>query len=240
MIKFRCKECQHKIAVPNDYEGRYVKCPACAAPTLVKAEPIEVQTTDAARAVPASAGAATATVAKPRTAPRRAAAPAAAPIPEGRPVADGQLAGSQASELLKALDDRKAAKAMTVPDPLTLDLEVDAADGEPDPPAATPHHHVPHAHPPQYVLLQVVGVVMLCFAGIGTMLWLIGLIVIAAGSAAVEEIRAVGMLAIAPVFVSGLLSILMLAGAGAALLALRDIARHSWYHKETAALLRQP
>lgn len=39
MIKFRCKHCEARIGVPNDYAGHSVKCPKCAKPNAVPGAP---------------------------------------------------------------------------------------------------------------------------------------------------------------------------------------------------------
>jgi phage FluMu protein Com len=39
MIKFRCKYCEAKIGVPNDYAGHTVKCPKCQRPNAVPGAP---------------------------------------------------------------------------------------------------------------------------------------------------------------------------------------------------------
>ncbi len=242
MIKFRCNECQHKIAVPNDYEGRYVKCPACSAPTLARNEPIAVQGLATGR-VPASA--ATGTTA----AVRRAAAPTASPrpahIPEARPARSSHspLASSQASELLKALDDPPSTTSL--PEELTLKLDAElaadqvAADVAADAVADPGHHHVPHVHVPQYVFLQVLGFMLIALSAMAFMLWVVLILAVLVGSNAVREVPQAAGPALAVTFGSGLIGILWVCATGQALLALRDIARNSWYHKETAALIRQ-
>ncbi|MBI1337835.1 MAG: hypothetical protein GC164_12865 [Phycisphaera sp.] len=35
MLKFRCQSCQHKLAVPDTYAGKHVKCPKCSSPIEV-------------------------------------------------------------------------------------------------------------------------------------------------------------------------------------------------------------
>lgn len=251
MIKFRCKSCQHKIAVPNDYEGRHVKCPSCGEPTLVRQEVLDVQVTEAGRRPAATAVAATATATATR--PVRTATPSSAArpaqMPQGRtihraPDSDG-LATSQASELLKALDDAAGPASTTSLDAeLTLDLERELV-AEQAAPAERPsakshaHHHVPHANPPHYIFLQLLGIILMCLGAMSLMIWAVLLVAILAGSEAVGELALIPPRALAGPFAAWLIGILWVIASGQALLALRDIARHSWYHKEAAALLRR-
>jgi DNA-directed RNA polymerase subunit RPC12/RpoP len=241
MIKFRCTECQHKIAVPNDYEGKYVKCPACAAPTLARNEPIEVKTVVASHAPVAVA------------AQVRSAAPKAmartSHIPEARPVrhAASGLATSQASELLKSLGDPPSTTSLSEELTNALDAELAAAAATSPTTSSTAiapgssvavTHRVPHAHPPQYLVLQILGFTLLALSAMTFVIWGVTLAALLAGSDAVHAMPGAAGPAIAVTFGSGLVAILWVAASGQALLALRDIARNSWYHKEAAALLR--
>lgn len=229
MIKFRCESCQHKIAVPEDYEGRYVKCPACSAATQVhRDETLAVHVTEGA------------SIALQAAAPVRVAGPSPVSSPRARRAATPR--------------DVPHDDAGPGPNPeLTLDLNALAdparpADDDPDdppqppatPPAGRKRSQQTHAvDPPDYLPLQIVAVCLVTLGCIALVLWCVSLIAAFSGSDAAAALQVVDRSTLLGAFVAVLVWILLLIGVGLGLLALRDVALNSWHTRESARLLRQ-
>lgn len=71
MIKYRCPNCQQKLGVPDEYEGRRIRCSKCSQPSVVprKIIPVAQPVQNAAGAVPVAAVAVRAASARPQAAP---------------------------------------------------------------------------------------------------------------------------------------------------------------------------
>lgn len=98
MIKYRCPNCQQKLGVPDEYEGRRIRCSKCAQPSVVPRRilPVAQPVQNTAGAVPVAAVAAQAASARPQPAPAAAGVSRPAPIPhQHRPAAADPTPPSQ-------------------------------------------------------------------------------------------------------------------------------------------------
>ncbi len=116
---------------------------------------------------------------------------------------------------------------------------------QPTPPPAADHHTattptVRATTPPTYAALKIGAIALFVFAGLSLLGSLIvGGLGLAAGISASDEPAAqAGTLIAAGTMIYGVGIAIMLSVLGTTLLALRDIARNSWYHREIVALLR--
>jgi len=248
MIKFRCSNCGHKLGVPSTYVGKTVRCPHCQTGNRVESPPES----------PPESPSDSSSESAPEPAPDQALAEQAsgnggeddglgelAAATGGRGGADALAAAVQAPEP-KTPSPRRPSKrpkprpAAQPPDQPPAPPEPEPASAPPAPAAAAAPPSVRPTRPPDYTLLKIGAILIYAVAGL-VLLITLGLTVLAlvgGASTGLSAGMAGGIASAVTILFAGTLYAILLGIGGAALQALRDIARNAWYQRETVALLR--
>jgi DNA-directed RNA polymerase subunit RPC12/RpoP len=251
MIKFRCSNCGHKLGVPSTYVGKTVRCPHCQTGNRVKSpesSPPEALTEEAAASESASAREPVSQDAfEEQTAGHGAdddgLSALAAAGGDGGP---DELAAAVHHPEPRTPSPRRPSKRPTPrpaaqpPAPAEPEPTPTPVPPSPSPSPAAATSSVRPTRPPDYTLLKIGAILIYVVAGLVVLISL-GLTVLAlvgGASTGLSSGVAGGIASAVTILFAGTLYAIILAVGGAALQALRDIARNSWYQRETVALLR--